>query len=107
MNIPILIEETADGRFCARVGEPFGLTAEGESGATAADALAQLIAARLDHGAQLGLLNLPNGKSFSGTPFPADNRYQTDPSFAEMQQEIASFRRAEDEREHQQESPAP
>ncbi len=107
MHIPILIEALANGRFRARAGEPFVLVAEGESCAAATQALERLVAERLANGAQLGLLSVPNGMATVSVPLPADNRYQTDPSFAEMQQTIAEFRRAEDEEQRRQELAAP
>src|SRR5579862_8144379 len=38
---------------------------------------------------------LANGTATVSPPLPADDRYLTDPSFAELQQLIAEFRRAE------------
>jgi hypothetical protein len=107
MHIPILIESLADGRFRARAGEPFAITAEGESRAAAAHALERLIAARLANGAQMGLVYVPNGTVTVSPPLPADNRYLTDPSFAELQAAIAEFRRAEDDEQRRQEPAAP
>ena len=96
MYIPILIETLADGRFRARAGEPFALTAEGESCAAATQALERLIAERLANGAQVGMLYVPNGTPTTAVGLPADNRYLTDPSFAEFQAAIAENRRQED-----------
>lgn len=107
MHIPILIESLDGGRFRARAGEPFVLVAEGESSAAATLALERLVAERLANGAQLGLLNVANGAASVSLPFPADNLYQTDPSFAEMQQAIVDFRRAENDDQRRQEPPAP
>jgi hypothetical protein len=104
MQIPILIEPIEGGRYRIRTGEPFGLVAEGENYDAAVQALQCLIAARLSKGSCLGVLNVPNGISPtpSSLPFPADALYMNDPSFAEMQQDIAAFRRTEDEAEERQ-----
>src|SRR4051812_14961063 len=102
MQIPILIERLPSGGFRARAGEPFALSAEGATSDAAAKELERRIAGQLASGVQLGALTLPNGSS--ATPFPADDRYKTDPSYQEMQEILAEFRRAEDE---EPESPHP
>jgi hypothetical protein len=107
MQIPILIESLECGRFRARAGEPFVLAAEGDSCAAATRSLERLVAERLANGAQLGLLTVANGTASIPLPFLADNLYQTDPSFADMQQAIAEFRRAEDDEQQHQEPSAP
>ena len=101
MQIPILIESIDGGRIRVRAGEPFALSAEGESCDEATRALEHLIAERLSRGGRLGMLDVPNGEAppSSLRPFPADSLYQTDQSFTEMQEAIAEFRRAENEEE--------
>ncbi len=53
------------------------------------------------------MLYVANGTATVSSPLPGDDRYQTDPSFAEMQQAIAEFRRAEDDEQGRQELSAP
>jgi len=107
MHILILIESLEGGGFRARAGEPFVLAAEGESCAAATHALERLVVERLANGAQLGLLTIANGTTNDPLPYPADDLYQRDPSFAEMQQAITDFRRAEDNDQRRQGPPAP
>jgi len=99
MQIPILIETIEEGRCRPHTGEPLALTAEGASCAEATSKLEQLVAERLANGVRLGWLHVPNGTmpAASSLPFPADERYKTDPSFAEMQAALAEFRHAENE----------
>ena len=98
MQIPILIEPIEGGRFRARAGEPFALTAEGDSAGAAVLELERLMNERLSNGARLTTVNLPNGPSDAAShpPFPADELYLTDPSFAELRQIIAEQRRLEE-----------
>lgn len=101
MQIPILIEPIEGGRYRVRAGEPFGLSAEGATSDEAKHALEHLIAKRLAQGAQVGVVDVPNGQAAGATPapFPADERYKTDPSYGEMQAAINEARRAEDAEE--------
>ena len=100
MQIPILIESIEGERCCVRASEPFGLAAEGDNVDEAILALQQLIADRLSKGARLGVIQVPNGApADSSPPFPADDLYQSDPSYTDMQVAIAEARRAEDQDE--------
>jgi hypothetical protein len=101
VQLPILIEPIEGGRFRARAGEPFALTAEGDSRAEAANQLERLIAERLRGGAQLVTVNVPNGSSSVPAPphFPADELYKTDWVYRELQEAITENRRLEDEEE--------
>ena len=60
MQIPILIDPIEGGRFRARSGEPFGLSAEGASREDAARHLEQLLKDRLCNGAELRAVNMPS-----------------------------------------------
>ena len=72
MQLPILVETTADGRFRARIGEPFQLSAVASDARQALDDLAQQVAQRLRMGASLALLTLPDGSAqVTVAPFPA------------------------------------
>ena len=101
MQLPILIEPIEGGRFRARAGEPFALTAEGDSRDEAVQQLERLIAERLRNGAQLRTVNVTNGSSSvpSPCPFPADELYKDDWVYQVMQEAIAENRRLEDEEE--------
>jgi hypothetical protein len=98
MQIPILIEPIEGGRFRARAGEPFVLSADGDTAQEAAKCLEQQLGDRLRAGAQIAFVNIPNGvpASESPPPLPADDLYKTDWVFREMQEAIAENRRIED-----------
>jgi len=100
MKITILIEPIEGGRFRAQAGEPLPLSAEADSREEAGRHLEQLLADRLRSGAELREVNVPNGEPTPPPlPFPADNLYETDWVFREMQEAIAENRRIEDEAE--------
>ena len=97
MKFPILIEPIDGGRFRARAGEPFVLTAEADSAQGAALALEQRLNDRLAAGAQIAMVNLANGTpAESPPPLPADDLYQTDWVYRELQEEIEENRRSEE-----------
>ena len=98
MQIPILIEPIEGGRFRARAGEPFAQSAEAESAQEAARCLEEHLAERVRNGAHIAVVNVPNGALPSGTQatMPADEAYQTDWVFRELQEAIAENRRAEE-----------
>jgi|ERR1035438_1540768 hypothetical protein len=98
MQIPILIEPIEGGRFRARAGEPFALSADGDTAQAAAKNLEQQLGDRLRTGAQLAFLNIPNCSPVADSPppLPADDLYKTDWVFREMQEAIAENRRLED-----------
>ncbi|MFO0969522.1 MAG: hypothetical protein U0793_28525 [Gemmataceae bacterium] len=101
MQIPILIEPIEGGRYRVRAGEPFGLSAEGATSDEAKHALEHLIAKRLAQGAQVGVVDVPNGQPLAPLQplSPRTSRYKTDPSYGEMQAAINEARRAEDAEE--------
>jgi hypothetical protein len=100
MQITILIEPIKGGRFRARSGEPLPLSAEADSREEAVRHLEQLLVDRLHNGAELRAVNVPSGEPTPPPlPFPADNLYETDWVFREMQEAIAENRRLEDEAE--------
>jgi hypothetical protein len=100
MQLTILVEPIEGGRFRARSGEPLPLSAEAGSREEAIRHLEQLLADRLRNGTELRAIHIPNGgPTPPALPFPADNLYETDWVFREMQAAIAENRRLEDEAE--------
>src|SRR5262249_23092815 len=97
MQLPILIEPTPEGRFRARLGEPFQATAEADDAEGAGHELVQLVAKRLQSGAKIAVLTLTNG-GVKGrpTPFPTDDAYKTDWVCRELAEAIAENRRLEE-----------
>jgi hypothetical protein len=61
VQIPILIEALAGGRYRAKAGEPFALSAEGATKLEAYRNLEELIRARLQQGAVFVTLELTPG----------------------------------------------
>jgi hypothetical protein len=61
VQIPILIEPMEGGRYRARAGEPFGMTAEGETKLEAYRKLEELIQTRLRNGAMVVILEVTSG----------------------------------------------
>ena len=98
MHILILIEPIEEGRFRARSGEPFGLSAEGETAEKAAQQLENILRDHLHNGSRLAVLNLGKGSPSSSTtplllePLPDDDWF-----FQTMQEAIAENRQREDE----------
>lgn len=101
MQIPVLIEPIDGGRFRARAGEPFASSAEGASAQEAAQMLEHQLLERFRAGAQVSVVNIPNGRSAADThpPLPADDLYKTDWVFQELQEAIAENRRLEESAE--------
>lgn len=97
MELPILIEPTAFGRYRARVGEPLDEVAEADDVAGAVRGLVMKVEQRLLGGAKLGVLTMTNGSIYgSATSMPADDAYKSDWVYHELTQAIAENRRAED-----------
>jgi hypothetical protein len=97
MQLPILIEPTADGRVRAQIGEPFHLAAEAEDAQRALQQLVHLVEQRLQGGVQIGVLSVTDGRVQARlSPFPADDAYQTDWVYRELQESLAENRRLED-----------
>jgi hypothetical protein len=97
MQLPILIEPTPDGRFRARLGEPFPATAEADDPQSAVQQLVQLVEKRLQGGAKMAVLSITNGTvQASVSPFPTDDAYKTDWVYRELEEAIAEHRRLEE-----------
>jgi len=97
MQLPILVEPTADGRFRARLGEPFQLSVVADDARQALDDLAQQVQQRLQTGASIAVLTLPDGAApVIAAPFPADDAYKTDWVYRELTEEMAENRRSEE-----------
>ena len=58
MEIPVLVEPLPNNRFRARCGEPFALSAEGDTHAEAMKCLDSLVNQRLANGAKLQLIRV-------------------------------------------------
>ncbi len=97
MQFPILVEPTADGRFRARMGEPFQLSAVADDAKQAVDDLAHQVTQRLRSGARIAILTLPDGAApVTVAPFPGDDAYKTDWVYRELTEEMAQNRRLEE-----------
>ena len=93
MDIPILIETLADGRFRARTGEPLGVTAEGATRDDALRAAERSIHAKLSNGTMLASVAWP------GEPNPwieGAGCLKDDPLFDEWMAEIRENRKRMD-----------
>ncbi len=97
MELPVLVEQTSDGRFRARVGEPFQVAAEADSVQHAVADVARAVQERLQSGAAIAVLTVTNGAVRPDVQsFPADEAYQTDWVYRELAEAIAEERRRED-----------
>src|SRR5437870_3248410 len=97
MQLPILIEPMPDGRFRARVGEPFQMTAEADDAQRAVQDLVRLVEKRLQNGARIAVLTFANGAvQAAASPFPADDAYKTDWVYRELEEAVAENRRLEE-----------
>jgi hypothetical protein len=97
MQLPVLIEPTPEGRFRARLGDPFHATTEADDAEGAVHELVQLVAKRLQSGAKIAVLTVTNGGvQGSATPFPADDAYKSDWVYRELAEAIAENRRLEE-----------
>lgn len=98
MQITILIEPIEGGRFRARAGEPFTLSAEGDTPDVATHNLETLIRNRLSAGNRLAVIDLANGTRTPPPlylpPLPDDDWF-----VKEQREAIAENRRLEDEAE--------
>ncbi len=99
MHIPILIEPVEDGGFRARAGEPFGVSAAGSTAREAAEHLVTLLRERLQAGACLAFVDLPNGPQpvSQAPPLQLEPLAEHDWFFETVRQEIAANRQREDE----------
>ena len=100
MDIRVLIEPLATGRFRAQTGPPWGLVAEGCTTAEATQGLAALIRDRLANGAQLRVLTVPQKPPQpAASALPADDLYRMDWAYRELQEAIAENRRLDESAE--------
>jgi hypothetical protein len=97
MEIPILIEPLADGRFRARAGEPFAVTAEADSSDEALQHLEAMLRDRLQGGSRLAAVNLDNGPPQLQPPLSLEPLPDDDWFFRTLRESIAEHRRSEDE----------
>jgi hypothetical protein len=92
------IEPGEHGGFRARAGEPFGVSADGSTAREAAEHLATLLRDRLQSGAHLAFIDLPNGPQVhSPVPLQFEPLPDEDWFFETMRQAIAENRQREDE----------
>ena|SRR5438034_2653999 len=95
MNIPVLVERLPDNRYRAKSGEPFALSAEGNTDAEAVSNLKQLLHAKLTNGTRLASVELPTPEE---NPWVAGaGCLKDDPLFEEWQDAIRENRRREAE----------
>jgi predicted RNase H-like HicB family nuclease len=95
MNIPVLVERLPDNRYRAKSGEPFGLSAEGNSDTEAVSNLKQLLQTRLTKGTRLASVELAAPEE---NPWVAGaGCLKDDPLFDEWQEAIQENRRREAE----------
>ena len=97
MQFPILVEPTTDGRFRARLGEPFQISAVADDARRALDDLVRQVKQRLQTGASIAVLTVNNGSAqVAATPFRADDAYKTDWVYRELTEELAENRRLDE-----------
>lgn len=97
MQLPILIEPTPNGRFRAKLGEPFDVIAEADDTQQALSDLVTMVEARLRSGVQIAELTMTNGVVRAAVPpLPADDAYQSDWVYRELTEAMAENRRLED-----------
>src|ERR1700730_7123885 len=91
MEIMVLLEPLEGGRFRARAGDPLNLAAEGATAQEATRQLGVLLDSMMAAGRQITTINVANGRAAisPACPFPADNLYQTDWVYRELQDAIA------------------
>ncbi|HWG45144.1 MAG TPA: hypothetical protein VN688_20410 [Gemmataceae bacterium] len=97
MQITILIEPIEEGRFRAKAGELFGVSAEGETAEEAAHQLETILQDHLHSGTRLALLELGNGSSPPiSAPLHLEPLRDDDWFFQTMREVIAENRQRED-----------
>jgi len=97
MEIVVLLDPLPGGRFRARAGDPLNLAAEGATVEEATRELGALLNAMLACGRQITTIGTAIGKAGQpGCPLPADNLYQTDWVFRELQEAVAEGRRQDE-----------
>jgi len=98
MEIVVLVEPLEDGRVRARVGDPLNLCAEGATAAEATRQLGTLLDSFIAEGRGLTTLQVANGKvvTAQAAALPADNLYESDWVYRELQEAIAECRRQDE-----------
>jgi hypothetical protein len=98
MQILVLVEPLAGGRVRARAGDPLNLAAEGATAEEATRQLGTLLDSMMASGCQITTISVANGQAAlpPASPLPADNLYQTDWVFRELQEAIAEGRRQDE-----------
>jgi hypothetical protein len=94
MHLPVLIEPVAGNGFRATGGPPFILSAEGATREEALQKLRQAIARRLETGAEIVSLEIPESEHPLA---PFAGMFKDNPLFDEWQQAMAEYRRQVDE----------
>jgi hypothetical protein len=92
VDIPILVEPLAEGRFRARAGEPFGMVVEAANRPEALKQLETQIKQRLEAGAELVSVRV---RTAQPQPMPGEV-FKDDPLFDEWLELIAENRRREE-----------
>ena len=98
MEIVVLVEPLEGGRYRARAGGPVDLVAEGTTPDEATQRLRALVETMIASGRQLVTISVTNGQTANipAAALPADNVYQTDWIFRELQEAIAEGRRQDE-----------
>jgi predicted RNase H-like HicB family nuclease len=95
MNIPVLVEQLPDHRYRAKCGEPFVVSADGNTDEDAVNNLRRLMQSKLSNGARLASVELPTPEE---NPWVAGaGCLKDDPLFDEWQEAIKENRRREAE----------
>jgi len=95
MHLPVLVQPIEGGRFRARVGEPFALSAEAATPQEATKLLADQLEQCLRSGSVLSSITITNGATahFDFVPVPEDEWF-----FDAMREGIAENRAREEKR---------
>ncbi|HEY7153559.1 MAG TPA: hypothetical protein VH575_06340 [Gemmataceae bacterium] len=96
MYVVILIEPIEGGRFRAKAGEPFGMSAEGKTTEEAAQQLETALRDRLRSGSRLALLDVGNDLPPASAPLHLEPLPDEDWFFQSMREAIAENRQRED-----------
>ena len=89
MELPVWVEPLPAGGFRARSGDPFALTAEGDTPDAALRHLRDLIETRTASGAILTSIEVPAPKY---GPNPGAGIYRDEPLFDRWREEIEAYR---------------
>jgi uncharacterized protein (DUF433 family)/predicted RNase H-like HicB family nuclease len=100
MHVLILIEPIEGGRFRAKAGEPFGVSAEGKSAEEAAQHLKAILRDLLQSGSCLALLDLGNESPTTLAPLHFEPLPGEDWFFQTMRKAMEKNRQEENEADH-------